>query len=131
MRYTKRIAILLLSLVFVAGVYVSSASAQVRGYRRAYVVRPYYWNDPFWRGSRWGYDPFWSDPYWTDPYYREQRDRYYKEKDVKDAARKLSKDREKYGSDGYLDPKEQEKLAKRVRDYNKAREKLAKFNREH
>ena len=128
MRYRK-IAIFSLVLTFLLGVYVASAEAQRRVYvvRRPVVVR-HYWGDPFW-GSRYGWynDPFY-DPYFYDPYLRLQREKYYKEKAVKDASKKLQKDRQKYAADGVIDAKEQEKLYKRQRDYAKAVEKLNKFN---
>ena len=122
----KRIAILFFSLVLMLGVSVMSASAQRhwRGGRSVMVTRPYWgfgygWRDPFW--SSWNYDP-----YFYDPYYREQVDRYNAQKSVADARRKIAKDREKYARDGYIDPKEQEKLMK---DQEKYQEKVAKLNR--
>jgi hypothetical protein len=128
MKYTKRLAIFTLSLTFLLGIYVATASAQgrVRVIRRPVIVRSHWGYDPF-RSSRWWWN---NDPYMYDPYLREQRDRYYKEKDAKDAARHLREDREKYGSDGVLTAKEQEKLAKRERTYAKAIESLNKFNRD-
>jgi hypothetical protein len=128
MRITKALLLTALSLVFVAGVYVSDAPAQRRVYyTRPFVTRPYLWARPAWSSAYWG----WNDPYSYDPYYREQRERYYKQKDVKDSAKKLRKDREKYVSDGVLTAKEEEKLAKRQRDYNKAVQKLNEFESDH
>lgn len=126
----KRIAILFFSLVLMLGVGVMTASAQ-RHYYRVYrpVVRTHFgfgygWHDPFWSS-------YYYDPYYYDPYYREQVDRYNHQKDVADARRKLAKDREKYGSDGYVDAKEQEKLMKDQQKYREKVEKLNKFDREH
>jgi hypothetical protein len=65
-----------------------------------------------------------------DPYLRAQRDKYYKEKAVRDASRKLAKDSAKYQADGVLTAKEQEKLMKKRHDYEKAVANLNKFNRE-
>jgi hypothetical protein len=109
------------------GAAVMSANAQrryYRVYRPVVVTRPYWgfgygWRDPFW--SSWNYDP-----YFYDPYYREQVDRYNLQKDAADARKKIAKDREKYYKDGYIDPKEQEKLMK---DQEKYQEKVAKLNR--
>jgi hypothetical protein len=132
MRYTKRIAVLFFSLVFILGVAAMTASAQRRVYRvyRPVVVRPHWgWNSGLW-GRGWGYDPFY-DPYFYDPYLREQRERYYKQKDVSDARKKVAKNREKYLKDGYIDPREQEKLMDDQRKYDEKVAKLNKFNREH
>lgn len=132
MRYTKKIAIFTLLLTFFVGMYVASAEAQTntnKRIRRPIIVRNYYYRDPFWSSRYWGYDPFY-DPYFYDPYLRAQRDRYYKQKDVKDKAKKLREDREKYARDGVIDAKEQEKLLKRQRDYAKAVNKLNEFNRD-
>jgi hypothetical protein len=130
MRYTKRIAVLFFSLLLMVGAAVTSVEAQRRAYR-VYrpVVRPYWgWHDPFWGSRR--YDPFY-DPYYYDPAYREYRDRYYLKKDVANARRDLAKNREKYMKDGYIDPKEQEKLAKAERKYRERLAKLQKFDQEH
>src|SRR5262249_4562286 len=94
--------------------------------RRIYY-RPYY--DLFWHGTLW--DPYYGwgyEPYFFDPYLRAQRDKYYKEKAVRDARRGLAKSKEKYAADGYLTPKEREKLAKKQQKYAKAVRSLAKFN---
>lgn len=126
MRYTKRIAILLFSLILMLGAAIMSANAQRRVYR-VYrpVVRPYWgWHDPFYRS--WYYDP-----YYYDPAYREYRDRYYLQKDVSDARKKIAKDREKYMKDGYIDAKEQEKLMDDQRKYDERVAKLDKYNRDH
>src|SRR5690348_6933414 len=114
----KRIAILLFSLVLMLGAAVVSASAQ-RYYRvyRPVVVRPYW-------GWGWGYNSLWNDPYYYDPYYREQVERHNLQSDVSSARKKIAKDREKYAKDGYVDPKEQEKLMK---DQQKYQEKVAKL----
>ena len=61
-----------------------------------------------------------NDPYYYDPYLRAQRDRYYKERDVRDKRKDLAEDREEYNADGYLTPKEQKKLAKAERKYQEA-----------
>jgi len=93
--------------------------------RRVYYQRYY---DPFWRGTLW--DPYYSyDPYFYDPYLSAQRDKYYKEKAVRDARRKLATHREEYGYDGYLTEKERKKIAKDQRKYAKAVANLNKFYR--
>ncbi|HEY2847738.1 MAG TPA: hypothetical protein VGI80_07965 [Pyrinomonadaceae bacterium] len=115
----KRIAILLFSLFLMLSAAVVTASAQ-RHYRvyRPVVVRPYW-------GFGWGYNSFYNDPYYYDPYYRERVDRYNLQSDVSSARKKVAKDREKAYKDGYIDPKEQEKLMK---DQQKYQEKVAKLN---
>jgi len=126
MRYVKRLTLLISAMIVLFGATAMDVSAQRRGVvvvRRPVIVRSH-WGSPFWHG--WG----WNDPYLYDPYLREQRDRYYKEKAVKDASKKLDKDKAKYTADGVLTDKEREKLDKRNRDYNKAVEKLSDFNRD-
>jgi hypothetical protein len=108
------------------GAAVVSASAQhhfVRVYRPV-VVRPYW-------GWGWGYNSFYNDPYYYDPAYREYRDGYYLQSDVSSARKKLAKDREKYYKDGYIDPKEQEKLMKDQQNYQEKVAKLNSYNRNH
>lgn len=104
---------------------VVSTSAQTRKrIHRPIIIRQYVY-DPFWYSRYWGYDP-----YFADPYLRERREKYYKEKAVRDANRKLRRDREKYAADGVLTAKEQKKLIERRKKYNKAVRKLAEFNAE-
>src|SRR5436190_23133729 len=108
----KKLVLLLFAIMMLLGAFVVASSAQGRYYRRPVIIRHY---DPFWRGTLW-------DPYWgvRDPFYWDMRREYYDKKAVSDAQRKLAKDREKFYADGYLDPKEAEKLAKDQRDYDKA-----------
>lgn len=122
----KRIVILFFSLFLMLSAAAVSASAQ-RVYYRVYrpvVVRPYWgW------GS--GYNSLWNDPYYYDPYYRKQRDRYYLQHDVSDARKKIARDRDKYAKDGYIDPKEQERLMRDQQKYEEKVAKLNRFNRDH
>jgi len=136
MKYIKGIVPVLAIAIFTGIVTVGDASAQrrvvARTASRPIVVRRAFYGryyDPFWRGTLW--DPYYGayDPYFYDPYLRAQRDKYYKEKAVRESRRSLAKSREKYTSDGYLTPKEREKLAKKQRKYAKAVRSLAKFNR--
>jgi hypothetical protein len=138
MKLLRRIVLSGLAVTFLTGMMVVAASAQTRVrlirstsqptiVRRVYY-RPYYY-DPFWRGTLWDPYGFWNNPYYYDPYLAERRTRYYKEKAVRDARRNFAKDREKYSSDGYITPKEQERLAKAQRKYDKAVESLNKYNR--
>jgi hypothetical protein len=130
MKHLKGISMILFALFLYLSASAVSTSAQTRRFvYRPYVARSYGWYDPFWSGNRWWNSGFY-DPYWSDPYMSEQREKYYKEKDVRDARNKLAKDRAKYRSDGVLTAEEQEKLAKRAHDYNKAVQKLNKFYRE-
>jgi hypothetical protein len=129
MRYAKKLVVVFSALVILLGLMVVSASAQTRRTVTKRVYRPIiirqYVRDPFWYSHYWGYDP-----YFYDPYLRERRERYYKEKAVRDANRKYKKDREKFAADGVLTAKEQKKLFERREKYNKAVRKLAKFNAE-
>lgn len=121
MRYTKRIVIFIFAIFLLMGIASVTASAQTRKQRavRYYYVQP----NPFWS---WNYH--WNDPYYYDPYLRERQTRYYKEKDVRDKRQDLAEDREKYSADGYLTPKEQEKLAKAERKYREAVADLSDYN---
>jgi hypothetical protein len=137
MKLLKRIALTGLAAMFLIGTTQFTANGQIRrGVRitttsqpvvtRQIYYRRYY--DPFWRGTLW--DPYYYyDPYFYDPYLRAQRDKYYREKAVRDAKRNLAKHREKYGYDGYLTDKERKKLAKDQRRYSKAVAGLNKFYR--
>jgi hypothetical protein len=136
MKYSRKLGVVFSAIIFLLGIMLFSASPAQAQTRRTVTTRVYrpvivrhYVRDPFWY-SRWGfYDPFY-DPYFYDPYLRERRERYYKEKAVRDANRKWKKDREKYASDGILTAKERRKLAERQEKYHKAVRKLAKFNAE-
>ena len=105
-----------------------NSQAQIRGGRRIVVVRPV-WHGGFYRPYGF-YDPFY-DPYFYDPYLQAQREKYYLQEDVKEKRKDLAKAQEKYSKDGYLSPKEQEKLAKDREKYDKAVAKMNKFNRDY
>ena len=128
MRYLKRISaiISLMAVIFAAG--TISSQAQVRGGRRVVIVRPAF-HGGFYRPYGF-YNPFY-EPYYYDPYLQAQREKYYLQKDVKDKRKDLAKHQEKYGEDGYVTPKEQEKLAKDREKYEKAQAKLNKYNRDY
>lgn len=116
MRYLKKIGLFASAIILFVSAMAVNAEAQ-RGFHRPIIVRSHvFLGDPFWG---WGYNP-----YWNDPYYWEQRQRYDDQRSVRDAANKLSKDQQKYDADGYLTPKEQEKLAKDRRNYDRAVERL-------
>jgi hypothetical protein len=126
MKYTRKAWVLLFAIFLILSSLVVTVSAQNRrSVRRPVIIRHYGWHDPWFSRNWW-----WNDPYWSDPYLREQREAYYKNKAVKDANKKLNKDKEKFRADGVITAKEQEKLDKRARDYSKAVEKLDKFNRD-
>jgi hypothetical protein len=120
MRYVKKLGLFVSAIVLFFSAMAISADAQHRyGFHRPIIVRSHaYLGSPFW-GWGWGYNP-----YWNDPYYWEQRQRYYDQQSVNDAGKKLRKDQRKYNADGYLTPKEQEKLAKDQEKYDKALNKL-------
>lgn len=122
----KRILSTIFAITLLLGTVVVTAEAQKRGsgYRRP-VVSYYYVHNPFWGFNHWGY---WNDPYYYDPYLREQRIRYYKEKDVRDKGEDLEEDRAEYQADGYLTEKERKKLAKAERKYREAVEDLRDYN---
>jgi hypothetical protein len=123
MRYARKLGVVFSVLFILLGIMVVSTTAQTRKrIHRPIIIRQYVY-DPFWYSRYWGYDP-----YFADPYLRERRERYSKEKAVKDARRKLKADREKFNADGILTAKERQKLDKRVEKYNKAVRKLAEFN---
>jgi hypothetical protein len=125
MRYMKRILSTIFAITLLLGTVIVTAKAQRRG--RGYyrpVVRYHYVHRPFWGWDYWG----WNDPYYYDPYLREQRTRYYKEKDVRDKREDLAEDREKYQADGVLTEKERKKLAKAERKYREAVEDLRDYN---
>jgi len=63
------------------------------------------------------------------PYQRYQEERYYAESNLRDKQKDLRKHREKYARDGYLTPKEQEKLAKDQRKLAEARERASQYRR--
>ena len=131
MRYMKRFSLALAAIVFLSSiVFVAETSAQRRsvrvggGYYRPIVTRRIYRRPFFYSGF---YDPFY-DPYFYDPYLREQRDRYYREKAVRDARKDLAKHKEKYYADGVLTEKERKKLIDDQEDYSKAVSRLRKYN---
>ena len=117
MRYVKKIGLLASMAVLYFGIMAVSTSAQVRvgvhfglGYYRPTIVRRYY-GDPFWN---YGYNPYRS----------ERAERYYDRESVESAQKRLQKDEYKFNSDGYLTPKEQEKLAEDRRKLDNARDRL-------
>jgi hypothetical protein len=116
----------LVAAIFAAG--VVTVDAQYRG-RRVIVVHRPVWHRGFYRPYGF-YDPFY-DPYFYDPYLRAQREKYYLQQEVKDKRKDLAKHQEKYRSDGYISPKEQEKLMKDRQKYAKAVAKLNKYNRDY
>lgn len=132
MRYTKRFAIILSTVfIFLSGLAIS-AEAQSNSsmkVRRPIIIRNYWVHNPWY--SRWGWYDRWNDPYFYDPYLRVQRERYYKEKDVREARKDLREDQEKYAKDGVITAKEREKLMKRERKLSERIAKLNEFRSEH
>ena len=116
MRYVKKLGLFISAIILFLSAMAINTDAQRRfGFHRPIIVRSHaFLGSPVW-GWGWGYDP-----YWNDPYYWEQRQRYYDQQSVNDAGKKLRKDQQKYNADGYLTPKEQEKLAKDQEKYDKA-----------
>ena len=121
MRYKTVFLTIAFAVFLLGGAFVSSSQAQ----RRIIVYRPVY-TRPFW-GWR-TYDPFWYQMYET-PYQRYQEERYYAVSNLRDKEKDLRKHREKYARDGYLSPKEREKLAKDQRKLAEAREGVTRLNR--
>lgn len=138
MKWFRRVLIVFAVMLLYSGVALETAEGQRRVVRTSGVVarpvavrRVYYVRDPFWYDRYWGWGHPWGyDPYFYDPYLRLQREKYYKEKSVRDAKRKINKNRVKFWKDGYLSPEEREKLAKNHRKLEKATHKLVKFYRE-
>jgi len=132
MRHVKQFLIVLSSALFlIATIFIAEASAQIRrnvrvssGYSYPIVTRRIY-RRPFFY-SRF-YDPFY-DPYDYDPYLRLQRDKYYREKAVRDARREIAIHREKYYADGVITEKERKQMIDDQYDYQKAVSKLRSFN---
>lgn len=144
MKHIKRIGTISLAIAFFVSIFAISSSAQIRGRisvgtrpavrtyapRRVYA-NPYY-NGFYGRGfyNRGFYgDPFWgnsifNDPYYTNPRLRALADRQYAEDQVRSKRKDIREYREKIGKDGYVTDKEQEKLAKKYREYDKRVQKL-------
>jgi hypothetical protein len=122
MRYKKIFLTVAFAVFMMGGAFVSSSQAQ---HRRIIVYRPVY-SRPFFRWRT--YDPFWYQMYET-PYQRYQEERYYAESNLRDKQKDLRKHREKYARDGYLTPKEREKLAKDQRKLEEARERASQYRR--
>ncbi|HYJ92669.1 MAG TPA: hypothetical protein VEV84_15270 [Pyrinomonadaceae bacterium] len=118
MKYLKRFGLFIFAIIlFVSAFVVTSQPVQAQRtvyYRPVVVSRPFV--RPFFY-SRF-YDPFY-DPYYYDPYLSYQQEKYYKEKDVRDARKKVAKETEKYGANSEKAIKAQEKYAKAVSSLNK------------
>ena len=116
MKYAKRIGLFISAIILFVSAFAISSSAQTR---RIIVHRPVFVHRafvrPFFHSGF--YDPFY-DPYYYDPYLSYQREKYYKEKDVSDARKKVAKQTEKYGANSEKAVKAQEKYAKAVRKLN-------------
>jgi len=115
MKYLKRFGLFLSAMILFVSAFATSSSAQTR----RVIVRPVVVHRPFFY-SRF-YDPFYN-PYYFDPYFSYQREKYYKEKDVRDAQKNVDKQTAKYGANSEKAIKAQEKYAKAV-------QKLNEFNR--
>jgi hypothetical protein len=128
MKYSRKILTIAMAILLFIGSAAISASAQNRTGGRTvkrpvvvkrYVrVRPYY--SRFW--NPW-YDSFY-DPYFYDPYLREQRQRYYLERELSGNRRELQKHLAKYKADGVITAKEQRELDDDYKDVAKAEREL-------
>ena len=125
MRYSKLFLTIAFAVLMLGGVFATNTQAQRRIITVRPIVRPVYVR-PYW-GWR-SYDPFWYEMYET-PYQRYQEERYYAQSNYQDKLKDLRKHREKYAADGYLTPKEREKLAKDERKLAEARARLARYSR--
>lgn len=141
MKFLKRIGLSSLAILLFTGILTISSSAQITGRvsvgsrpapRRIIITRPYYgggfYRRGFYGGSYWG-DPFWGGSYWNDPYYTNPRlralaDRVYNENQVLKSKKKIREYNQKFNEDGYISEKEQKKLDKAYRSYNKNVERL-------
>jgi hypothetical protein len=136
MKYTRNFLTIAFVFVLLIGASVISASAQTRGSQRIVVrrpvvvrpivVRPYYGYRRYWNRR---YDPFYSDLYFYDPYLNAQCQRYYLQQELRGNQRELEKHLKKYRADGVITTKEREELNDDYRDIEKAKRKLAEFNR--
>jgi hypothetical protein len=117
MKYLKRFGLFLSAIILFVSAFVMTPPA-VQAQRTVYY-RPVIVSRPFVRPFYYSrfYDPFY-DPYYYDPYLSYQRDKYYHEKAVRDARRKVTKNAEKYGANSEKTMKAQEKYAKAVRRLN-------------
>ncbi len=107
MRFTKRIGMAASAVVLGLAFMAVSASAQVRvgvnfgrGYhRRPVIVQRYY-------APVVPYDYY----YGYHPYNRYRSENYYDHQSLNYAKHRLQKDEDKYYADGYITPKEEQKL---------------------
>jgi hypothetical protein len=135
MKYTKNILTLLFAIVLLIGPAAIAADAQRRGSRRVVVrqvvrpvvVRPYYYGyGRYW--NRW-YNPYYDSLYFYDPYLEARRQRYYLQNELRGNERELAKHLEKYRADGVITAKEREELNDDYRDVERAKRRLAEFDR--
>lgn len=118
MRYAKKLGILVSAVILGIAFMSVSASAQVRvgvsfgrGYYRP-VVRRYY--APVYPYGYYGYYPF----------NRVRSERYYDRQSLNYAKHRLNNDEDKYYADGYITPKEQQKLDSDYYKLNRDRRRL-------
>lgn len=146
MKSTKRIGLTALLIMFFVSIFAISSQAQARArvsvgigagaraipQRRVIIRRNPYYNGFYGRGfynrGFWG-DPFWgssfdNDPYYTNPRLRALADRVYREDRVRSQRKDIRNYTQKIQKDGYVSAKEQEKLDKKYREYDKRLQKL-------
>ena len=133
MRSVKRFGIIAsIIFVFLSGLAITQADAQTRRGRvvRPVIVRPIIYRDPFWF---YRYDPFYSDFYYRaryeTPREKYEREKFKRESKVDKELREYNKEKEKAMRDGVVTAKENEKVIKKRRDYEKAVSELESFRR--
>ncbi len=116
MKYTKKFGLLISAIVLGIAFMTVNASAQVRvgvsfgrGYYRPRIVQRYY-------------APVY--PYGYYSYGRVRSERHYDKQSLNYAKRRLNHDEDKYYADGYVTPKEQEKLDSDYYKLNRDRRRL-------
>ena len=131
MENTRKLLTIAFAIFLFIGSAAISASAQQRKHKpriiyRPVIVQPYYGHNWYW--NRW-YNPYYHDFYYYNPYVEIQRQRYYLRRELEGNERELQKHLEKYSADGVLTAKEREELEDDYRDVEKAKRKLALFDR--
>ena len=120
MQYVKKIGFLASMVVFCFGLMAVSTSAQIRV--GVHLGRGHFYRPPVVR--RYYGDPFRNYGFYGNPYRTERVERYYDRESVATAEERLENDRIKFNSDGYISPKEQEKLNDDRRKLDNARDRL-------
>lgn len=130
MSSVKRLGIIAsIIFVFLSGLAIVPAEAQNRKrVVRPIIVRQIVYRDPFWFNR---YDPWYAMPriQYRSARQKYEDEKYKRESKVDKKLRELNKEREKAMRDGVITSKENEKIIKKTRDYEKALSELESFRR--